>query len=139
MKYSFSPGSLRTKPVSMGSDCCDFYGKLFELYQYAHYQHLLQRSRSYAVHMAMGELYDFADDFLDNFIEMCFGLHGTEEFSIPTIPSVEPLVYVSDFYQYVQNSRSMFPESFLQNELDTLSAKLMSIKYKLTYVTTAPQ
>lgn len=135
MKYKLNLSNITT---TSKSDCCQFYTKLFELYNYAHIQHLVQKNRSYATHKAMEELYEYADDFLDSFIEMNFGLRGVEDIQVTPIPVVDPVTYVQQFYDYVQESRFLFPESFLQNELDTLSGFLMSIKYKLNYVTAAP-
>jgi len=52
------------------------------------------------------------------------------------IKKSEPKIvaYLEDFVKFVENSYSMFPETWIQNELDNVQREIYSALYKLKYL-----
>jgi len=117
------------------STCEMFLGKLFEISATAKAIHLQQKSKNGFVHSAMGDLYSQASDLADKIYETYAGLYGTCVISFGSKPSdTEPLAYVKSCYSYIDSNRSIFKESFIQNNIDEIQSLLAHTMYKLQYV-----
>lgn len=117
------------------STCEMFFAKLFEISETAKAIHLQQKSKNGFVHSAMGDLYDKASGLADKIYETYCGLYGTCVISFGSKPSdTEPLAYVKACYNYIDSNRSIFKESFIQNNIDEVQSLLAHTMYKLQNV-----
>lgn len=107
----------------------EFIGKLFTCRDIIHLAHL--KTKSYAQHVALGGYYDGLLDLIDTLSECYQGLYGLQTFNIPTPTYQEPIKYISDVYRYIDQNRSIFKESFLQNIIDEIQALNAQTLYKL--------
>lgn len=109
-----------------------FIGRLFELRDAAHVEHL--KTRSFAAHSALNGFYDELLDLADGFIESYQGKHGIIKIDIkPTQPD-SFLPFLEEFAKYVESSREVFKDEFLKNQVDEIASLAYSTIYKLTYL-----
>lgn len=101
----------------------------------AHFLHL--SSRSYAQHVALGELYEGLPDLVDAVVEACQGKHQT----VYTYPDQEtpgggdPLGFVSALSDYVKEARQeLAQDSEIQNAVDEIASLLDTTLYKLKFL-----
>ena len=123
--------SRRLKENPMNSPL-KFIGRLFELRDTAHVEHL--KTRSFAAHKALNEFYDEILDLADGFVESYQGKYGIIKIEIkPTQPD-NFLTYLEEFAKYVESSREVFKDEWLKNQVDEISSLAYSTIYKLTYL-----
>lgn len=109
-----------------------FIGRLFELRDAAHVEHL--KTRSFAAHSALNSFYDGILDLADGFVESYQGKYGIIKIDIkPTQPD-NFLSYLEEFAKYVESSREVFKDEWLRNQVDEISSLAYSTIYKLTYL-----
>ena len=109
-----------------------FIGRLFELRDAAHVEHL--KTRSFAAHSALNSFYDGLLDLADGFIESYQGKYGIIKIDIkPTQPD-NFLSFLEEFAKYVESSREVFKDEFLRNQVDEIASLAYSTIYKLTYL-----
>jgi hypothetical protein len=109
-----------------------FIGRLFELRDAAHVEHL--KTRSFAAHSALNSFYDGILDLADGFVESYQGKYGIIKIEIkPTQPD-NFLSYLTEFANYVESSREVFKDEWLKNQVDEISSLAYSTIYKLTYL-----
>lgn len=99
----------------------------------AHMLHL--KSKSYAQHMALGELYEGLPGLADELIEAYQGCHG-EIVSYPSItvaPADDALRFVSALKSFIANNRDCIEAEYtqLQNIVDEILARVNKTEYKL--------
>lgn len=120
--------------TSMGSTGTieSFIGFLFQARNTVHLHHLA--TKSYAQHIALGDLYDFLLSIADTLVESA----QTDKLITINIPSSkiegDAISYVKSILDYVRKNRSIFPYSFQQNEIDSLELCLSKTIYKLKFL-----
>jgi hypothetical protein len=109
-----------------------FVGRLFELRDVTHKEHL--KVKSYAQHVALGELYDGILSLADGFVESYQGKYGIIDISIGSINVIDYMEYIEEFAKYVEGSREIFKEDWLKNQIDEMAALIYSTIYKLKFL-----
>lgn len=109
-----------------------FIGRLFELRDAAHVEHL--KTRSFAAHSALNTLYDDLLDLADGFVESYQGKYGIVNFEIKSIKPLDFMEYIEEFAKYIEASREVFKEDYLKNQIDEMSALCYSTIYKLKFL-----
>ena len=109
-----------------------FIGRLFELRDAAHVEHL--KTRSFAAHSALNSFYDGILDLADSFVEGYQGKYGIIKIDIKPSQPDNFLTYLEEFAKYVESSREVFKDEWLKNQVDEISALAYSTIYKLTYL-----
>ena len=109
-----------------------FIGRLFELRDAAHVEHL--KTRSFAAHSALNSFYDGILDLADGFVEGYQGKYGIIKIDIKPSQPDNFLTYLEEFAKYVESSREVFKDEWLKNQVDEISALAYSTIYKLTYL-----
>ena len=109
-----------------------FIGRLFELRDAAHVEHL--KTRSFAAHKALNKFYDNLLDLTDGFVESYQGKHGIIKIDIKPSNPENFLAFLQEFANYVESSRDVFKDEFLKNQVDEIASLAYSTIYKLTYL-----
>jgi glycerophosphoryl diester phosphodiesterase len=109
-----------------------FIGRLFELRDAAHVEHL--KTRSFAAHNALNTFYDELLDLTDGFVESYQGKHGIVNIDIKYTKPDNFLTFLEEFAKYVESSRDVFKDEFLKNQVDEIASLAYSTIYKLTYL-----
>jgi len=113
----------------------EFLSKLFQARDTAHIIHLkLKGTGSYAAHKAMNEFYDEVLDITDGLVESIQGIYGLQDITIPQSTYEEPVSFVQNFYSMIDASRSQYKESWILNEMDSLSKLAAQTLYKLKFL-----
>lgn len=87
---------------------------------------------SYAKHMALDEAIESVLDVIDRITETTYSLIGELTISIPETPTPTDIVkHTSDFYNYVEKHRDLFPEDFSQSVIDDYQEALQQLLYRL--------
>lgn len=115
--------------INKGVTPAVFFGKLFEMRDCTHLMHLA--TKSYAQHMALGDFYDSLLDLADGIIESYQGIYGIIGFSPSTCEDKDPIKYLQASYSFIEGSRSIFKESWIQNQIDEILQLIASTLYKL--------
>lgn len=123
------------QPMMNQSKVAEFFGYLFYVRDVAHLTHLYQPDRTLATHLALKELYEGIVDTADAIIESWQGMNGLVYVEIQkSAPTNTPISFLKEAYSYIEQNRSIFPSSHIQNELDVVCMLLSSVLYKLQYV-----
>ena len=109
-----------------------FIGRLFELRDAAHVEHL--KTRSFAAHSALNTFYDDLLGLADGFVESYQGKHGIVNIDIKYTKPDNFLTFLEEFAKYVESSRDVFKDEFLKNQVDEIASLAYSTIYKLTYL-----
>ena len=123
--------SKRLRETPMNSPL-KFIGRLFELRDAAHVEHL--KTRSFAAHSALNTLYDDLLDLADGFVESYQGKYGIVAIDIKPSRPDNFLAFLQEFANYVESSRDVFKDEWLRNQVDEISSLAYSTIYKLTYL-----
>ena len=123
--------SKRLKENPMNSPL-RFIGRLFELRDAAHVEHL--KTRSFAAHSALNTFYDELLDLADGFVESYQGKYGIVNIEIKSTKPENFLSFLEEFAKYVESSREVFKDEFLKNQVDEIASLAYSTIYKLTYL-----
>jgi len=112
-----------------------FFGKLFQLRDILHLRHLHPTNPGQLgsgwEHKVLNDLYDTILDLTDSLLESYQGKYGLVTIQIPPSEYNNILNYLEEFVKFVENSYTMFPDSWIQNELDTFQKEIYSSIYKL--------
>lgn len=120
-----------TKLPSVG----EYFGYLHYIQKCAHLTHLYQSVETLAFHNVMSELYEGMEDLADSFIEAYQGKYQKVLYSVPECsPFKSALDSVQTCMTYIENSRVIFKDSFLQNMIDEQLSLLSGVLFKLKYV-----
>lgn len=92
--------------------------------------------KSFAMHMALGELYNGLDDMADELMEMYMGHCGTGthiELSLPNhFSETDPIQFICELHAYLCVQHDLIPQiPFLVNKFEELQALVSTVKYKL--------
>lgn len=107
--------------------------QLFAARDAAHILHL--RTRSFAAHMALGELYDALVDLADALAENIQGKYGL--LSIPTpaqmFSDTDAVIFIRDLASWAEMQRAAFnpADTHLLNDWDNVISTVYKTKYKL--------
>ncbi|WP_278623796.1 DUF5856 family protein [Parabacteroides gordonii] len=87
---------------------------------------------SYAKHMALDEAIASLLDVIDRITETTFAMVGDMNISIPETKTPKDIVkHASDFYNYVEKHRDLFPEAFSQSIIDDYQEAIQQLVYRL--------
>lgn len=106
---------------------------LFAARDTAHILHL--KVKSFAAHMALGELYDSLVDLADSLAEVYQGKYGI--LNIERLPhsfsSHDSLSFIKEFASWVEQGRSLIDpaDTHILNEWDNVISQVYKTKYKL--------
>ena len=100
----------------------------------AHTLHL--RTRSFAAHIALNELYDALVDLVDSLAEMHQGKYGVMNIGVEianfNFNDREAVPFIQQLAQWAEQSKNAIPQdSFIQSEWDLVMAAIYKAKYKL--------
>lgn len=87
---------------------------------------------SYAKHMALDEGIASLLDVIDRITETTFAMVGDMNISIPETKTPKDIVkHATDFYNYVEKHRDLFPEAFSQSIIDDYQEAIQQLVYRL--------
>jgi hypothetical protein len=113
----------------------EFFGRLMQIRDLAHLTHLRQFHKSGWEHKALNILYDEVLDIVDTIIESWQGIYGLVDVTVPeSKPQQDSIQMTREIYNYIMTSRSIFQESWLQNEIDNVCTLLAQTLYRLQYL-----
>jgi hypothetical protein len=118
--------------------CSRFISLLFKAKEDAHITHIEQRVKSSAIHEAIGIFYDSLNELLDTFAETMMGVHGQLSISFSSSVIQNPVQYMESLYEKIDETRSMYTEGWVLNQLDEMQQLVAHTLYRLKYVTAAP-
>lgn len=100
----------------------------------AHVLHL--RTRSFAAHLALNELYDALVDLVDSLTEMYQGKYGIITIGLKTsdynFNDREAVGFIHELAAWAEEAKAKIPQdSFIQSEWDLVMAAIYKAKYKL--------
>lgn len=99
----------------------------------AHIHHW--KVKSFAQHLALGDLYDGIGDFADELAEMYMGTFGDLE-HVPadeqnTFNDRDPIDFVRQLAAFLEDQHDQVPGGFYVNKFEELQALVSKVKYKL--------
>lgn len=112
-----------------------FFGRLFQARDILHTRHLRPTSPGQLgsgwEHKVLNDLYDELLDLTDGLIESWQGKYGIVEIIVPQSEYNTIVTFLEELAKFVEDSYTMFPDSWVQNELDTIQKEIYSALYKL--------
>lgn len=111
-----------------------FMGKLFQLRDEIHLNHLrVSGVGSYAAHKALNEFYDEILNLTDGLIESYQGKYGIIDIVIPSASKSDSIKCLEELAKLTDGGPAykMFTETWIQNQLDEISALTYQTLYKL--------
>lgn len=111
-----------------------FFGKLFQIRDQIHLKHLkVSGVGSYAQHVALNEFYNGILDLTDSLIESYQGKYGIINITIKESKDTDAISLLKELASLTDggNVYKMFKETWIQNELDTISKLTYQTLYKL--------
>lgn len=129
--------NLTQEEKSKNPELESFFGKLFEVKNFAHLIHLRQPKLDLATHLSLGDFYEQLTNLADELIESYQGAYGLVNFSF-TVPStqVDCCDYIQNFFDYLTKTKIFIkPEdSWLLNQKDEITQLTAKTLFKLKYV-----
>ena len=115
-------------------EMAELMGKLMMARNVAHMWHW--KVKSFALHMALGELYDGLSDMMDDLMEIFMGRYGTDshiEMSQQNIFSEnDPLEFITQLDHFLEIQHGLIPQDgFIVNKFEELQAMVSKVKYKM--------
>jgi hypothetical protein len=96
------------------------------------------QTKSYAEHKALDKFQDELAELYDGLVESVSGIYGRPKgYSVGTLQDYKSidqlLAYYKELYMYVQTERkSIYQESWVQNQIDEIAAQIGKTLYLLT-------
>lgn len=112
----------------------DFFGKLFQLRDEIHLNHLkITGPGSFAAHSALNGFYSDVLDLIDGLVESYQGKYGIVDITIPSSKSGDSIKCLEELVKLTDggSAYNMFSETFIQNQIDEISTLTYSTLYKL--------
>jgi hypothetical protein len=112
----------------------DFFGKLFQLRDEIHLNHLrVTGPSSFAAHSALNEFYSDVLDLIDGLMESYQGKYGIIDITIPSSKSGDSIKCLEELVKLTDGgvAYSMFSETWIQNQIDEITTLTYSTLYKL--------
>jgi len=123
------------KSPSAGPTPAIFFGRLFQARDILHLRHLYPTTPGQPgsgwEHKVLNDLYDSLLDLTDGLIESYQGKYGLINIEIPQSQYNNIVTYLEELVKFVENSYGLFPDSWVQNELDTIQKEIYSTLYQL--------
>jgi hypothetical protein len=111
------------------------FGKLFQARDILHTRHLKPTNPgglgSGWEHKVLNELYDSILELTDGLIESYQGKYGLVDIIVPQSEYNNVVTYLEELVKFVEQSYCIFPDSWIQNELDSIQKEIYSSLYKL--------
>lgn len=120
---------LKNLSLKKKSNPEEFFGKLFQSRDIIHLAHL--KTKSYSSHKALNHYYDELLDKIDNLIECYQGLYGLINISIPSSSVEDPIKHLESLHKYINETKSIFQDSAILNQIDEIKSLIQSTLYKL--------
>lgn len=93
------------------------------------------KTKSFAQHLALGELYDLLSTMVDSLAEIYMGAYGDMQISQSDpnhFSEQDPLEFIRQLFQVLKELEPSIPQDgFLVNKYQELQASVAQIKYKL--------
>lgn len=117
----------------MDKQAAKFFMGLLNAATVAHILHL--QSKSYAQHVALGELYEALPGLADAVIEAYQGKYGIVS-GYPATISVakDPLDFITELSSFIATYRDICEDSEIQNLIDEVASQVDSTMYKLKFL-----
>ena len=112
----------------------DFFGKLFQLRDEIHLNHLsIKGPGSFSIHMALNEFYEEILELLDGLIESYQGKYGIIDITIPNTTKSDSIKCLKELVALTDGGSAylMFNETWIKNQLDEISMLTYQTLYKL--------
>lgn len=112
----------------------DFFGKLFQLRDEIHLNHLkVTGPGSFAAHSALNGFYTDVLDLIDGLVESYQGKYGIIEITIPSAKSGDSIKCLEELVKLTDggSAYSMFTETWIQNQIDEISTLGYQTLYRL--------
>lgn len=96
------------------------------------------QTTSYSEHKTLNEFYEEIEDLLDGLVESVAGIYGRPtDYDVHDMEdwtsTQDTILYFKKVYEMVQTERrTLYQESWIQNQIDEISALVASTIYKLT-------
>lgn len=91
--------------------------------------------KSFAMHLALGELYESLVEITDALVEMYMGANGQDGHIEQSDPNhfneTDPLKFIQELHKVLGELKSDVPEGFLTNKFEELQGEVARTKYKL--------
>ncbi len=92
--------------------------------------------KSFALHLALGELYDQLNSLTDELMEIYMGKYGTEAHVPLSDPNPfseqDPIAFISQLHLYLEKQHDQIvQDGFIVNKFEELQAAVARIKYKM--------
>ena len=125
--------SEKKQSMTNSSNIATFIGELFSFNSSLKLYHWsVTGTGSYAKHMALDEAIASLLDVIDRITETTYALVGDLHISIPETKTPDNITkHVSEFYNYVEKHRDLFPEAFSQSIIDDYQEALQQLIYRL--------
>ena len=112
------------------------FGKLFQLRDLAHLRHLKPTAPGQLgsgwEHKALNDLYEETLDIVDGIIESYQGYKGLVDIEIPSSKPIDIIPHLEELAKEIAASyNTMFPETWMQNQLDSIQELIYTTLYKL--------
>ena len=130
----FGKGNSSKHPES----CSAFVSRLFKAKEDAHITHIEQRTKSFAIHEALGTFYTSLDGLLDTFAETVMAIHGQLTISFSSSVISDPMLYMEALYKEVDKAKTMYNETWILNQIDEMQQLIAHTLYRLKFVTAQP-
>ena len=112
-----------------------FFGRLFQARDILHTRHLRPTSPGQLgsgwEHKVLNDLYDELLELTDGLIESWQGKYGIVEIIVPQSEYNNIVTFLEELAKFVEESYTIFPDSWVQNELDTIQKEIYAALYKL--------
>ena len=115
-----------------------FISKLFSAYVQVHTFHLQVKGKgSFAIHMALNELYEAIPGFIDEIVESYQGKYGIiTDYKISNISNftdkLQIITYLKNLHLFIDNNREkLFQDSDILNVIDEIKTAIKQTLYKL--------
>lgn len=112
----------------------EFFGKLFQIRNQIHLTHLkVTGVGSYASHKALNEFYDGVLGLTDSLIESYQGKYGIIDITVPEAKAGDAISIIQSLASLTDGGSvyTSFKETWIQNQIDEISALCYSTLYKL--------
>ena len=115
-----------------------FISKLFSAYVQVHTFHLQVKGKgSFAIHMALNDLYEAIPGFIDEIVESYQGKYGIiTDYKISNISNftdkLQIITYLKNLHLFIDNNREkLFQDSDILNVIDEIKTAIKQTLYKL--------
>ena len=120
------------------SGVSEFISRLFSLGVQSHIFHLQVKGKgSFAIHMALNDVYQTVPGIIDSIVEAYQGKYGIIvnyklEQPVNFTDKQQVIMYLNSLHEYIDNNRTVFTDSDILNTIDELKSLLKSTLYKLS-------